>query len=88
MDKGNFVCRVLKQMEGHNGRQVLGLQREALEVATLMTSRSSMNPCVWLRQPLARRKAGGWTARLFSVGTRPSTLRVSASSSASLVNVL
>ena len=28
------VHRVLKQMEGHNGRQVLGLQREALEVIT------------------------------------------------------
>ena len=32
------VFRVLKQMEGHNGRQVLGLQREALEVITLMIS--------------------------------------------------
>ena len=29
-----IVHRVLKQMEGHNGRQVLGLQREALEVIT------------------------------------------------------
>jgi len=28
-----FSSRVLKQMEGHNGRQVLGLQREALEAA-------------------------------------------------------
>jgi len=28
-----FSNRVLKQMEGHNGRQVLGLQREALEAA-------------------------------------------------------
>jgi len=28
-----FSGRVLKQMEGHNGRQVLGLQREALEAA-------------------------------------------------------
>ena len=45
-------------MEGHNGRQVLGLQREALEVATLMTSRSSMNHCVWLQAAFGKEEGG------------------------------